>query len=98
MNFHEQVRPCCRLRIYALPADLSARGGHKCAAYGVLPILDVKTHISVGAGVVLGRVGTFRSPALPCHLSVAHCVQGGVALDQPLDLSITLTPPPAGAS
>src|SRR6266699_6364924 len=36
-------------------------------------------------------------PVLPCHLSVAHCVQGGVALDQLLDLSITLTPPPAGS-
>src|SRR6266487_3504046 len=41
--------------------------------------------------------GPLWSPALPCHLSVAHCVQGGVALDQLLDLSITLTPPPVGS-
>src|SRR6266567_1758971 len=42
-------------------------------------------------------MGRFRSPVLPCRLSVAHCVQGGVTLDQLLDLSITLTPPPAGS-
>src|SRR6266699_2754668 len=64
---------------------------------GTFMVARVTLYISVGAGVVLGRVGTFRSPALPCHLSVAHCVQRGVTLDQPLDLSITLTPPPDGS-
>src|SRR6266699_3186004 len=61
-------------------------------------VLVVKVHISVGAGGCWVGRGPLWSPALPCHLSVAHCVQGGVTLDQLLDLSITLTPPPVGSS
>src|SRR6266571_2871816 len=65
------------------PAKASHGSGTPCGCHARLyPILHSPTQSFLAASLTL---------------SVAHCVQGGVTLDQLLDLSITLIPPPAGS-